>query len=91
MMRIFITALSLIALLSACSDNENLENTGREAGAAADQAIERVGNKVDDGRADIHNSAAQVREKTREVKENIRAELSKADNAVDAAADELKK
>ena len=90
-MRKLLIVLPLIALISACSDNDSLENTGREAGAAADQAIERVGNEVDGDRADLQNSAEKIRDKARDVKEDVKKGLSKADNAVDAAADELKK
>lgn len=90
-MRAFLIALPLIALVSACSDNDSLENTGREVGAAADQAIERAGNEVEDERADFQNSTAQVRDKARDVKEDVKAGLRKIDNAADAAEAELKK
>ncbi len=90
-MRIFLITLPLIALVSACSESDSLENTGREAGAAADRALERVGNEVMEERADFQNSASAARENARGVKEDVKAGLKKADNAVDAAAEELKK
>jgi sensor domain CHASE-containing protein len=90
-MRKFLAVLPLIALIAACSNNDSLENKGREAGAAADNAIERVENRVDAEREEFENRAANVSEKARAVKQDIKEGLSKADNAADAAAAELRK
>jgi sensor domain CHASE-containing protein len=90
-MRKFLAVLPLIALIAACSNNDSLENKGREAGAAADNAIERVENRVDAERDEFENRAANVSEKARAVKQDIKEGLSKADNAADAAAAELRK
>jgi hypothetical protein len=90
-MRKILFALPLITLIAACSDNDSLENKGQQAGAAADKAIDRVENRVDAERDELENSASAVREKAREMKQDVKEGLSKADNAVDAAADELKK
>jgi hypothetical protein len=90
-MRKLLIVLPLIALIAACSDNDSLENKGRAAGAAADNAIERVGNQVDAERDDLENRAANVGDKARGVKQDIKEGISKADNAVDAATAELKK
>jgi hypothetical protein len=90
-MRKFSIVLPLFALIAACSDNESLENKGRDAGAAADNAIDRMGNRVDAERDELENRAANVGDKARGVKQDVKESLSKADNAVDAAAAELKK
>jgi hypothetical protein len=90
-MQKFSIVLPLFALIAACSDNDSLENKGREAGAAADNAIERVENRVDVERDELENRAANVGDKARGVKQDVKEGLSKADNAVDAAAAELKK
>lgn len=90
-MRKFLVILPFFALIAACSDNDSLENKGRDAGAAADNAIDRMENQVDAERAAIENSAANVSEKARDVKQDVKEDLSKADNAIDAAAAELRK
>ncbi len=90
-MRKFLTILPLIALIAACSNDDSLENQGQQAGAAADNAMERVGNQVDAVQDRLSNSADNVSDKARGVKQNIKDGFSKADNAVDAAAAELKK
>jgi hypothetical protein len=90
-MRKLLTLFPLIALATACSDGDSLENKGREAGAAADNAISRAGNEVNAERDEFTNGAEQVREKAHNVKEDVKEGLSKAENAVDAAAAELKK
>ena len=90
-MRKILVILPLIAMIAGCSDRDNLENKGREAGAAADHAIERVGDGVDAAKVQMDNGAANVADKAHDVKQDIKHGLNKADNAVDAAAAELKK
>lgn len=90
-MRKILIVLPLMALIAGCSDNDSLENKGRAAGAAADKAIDRVGERVDAGRDDLEKQAANARNEARVVKQDIKDELDKADRAVDAAAAELKK
>jgi sensor domain CHASE-containing protein len=90
-MRKFLIILPLFALTVACSDNDSLENKGREAGAAADNAIDRVENRVDAERDQFENRVDNVNVKAQGVKEDVKEGLSRADNAVDAAAAELKK
>jgi hypothetical protein len=90
-MRKLLIVLPLIALIGACTDKGSLENQGSEAGAAADNAIERAGNEVDAAKDRLDNSAADLNDKARGVKKDIKAGLSKAENAVNAAAAELKK
>jgi hypothetical protein len=90
-MRKFLIILPLFVLTVACSDNDSLENKGREAGAAADNAIDRMENRVDAERDQFENRAASVSDKAQGVKQDVKEGLSKADNAVDAAAEELKK
>ncbi len=83
--------LPLFAVTVACSDNDSLENKGREAGAAADNAIDRVENQVDAERDDFENRTAKANEQAQGIKQDVKDGLSKADKAVDAAAAELKK
>jgi sensor domain CHASE-containing protein len=90
-MRVILIILPLIALIGACSNNDSLENQGQQAGAAADNAVERMDNRVNAERNDIESRAANVSDKARGVKQDINEGLSKADNAIDAAAAELKK
>jgi hypothetical protein len=90
-MRKLIIVIPLFALMAACSSNDSLENQGQQAGAAADNAIERAGNQVDAAQDQLNNGAANASDKARGVKADIKAGLSKADNAVDAAAAELRK
>lgn len=90
-MRKFLIVLPLLAMVSACSSDENLEDKGQRAGAAADKAIERAGDEVDAGQARIETGAAKVNDKALDVKQDIKEDLQKVDNAVDAAAVELKK
>jgi sensor domain CHASE-containing protein len=90
-MRVILIILPLIALIGACSNNDSLENQGQQAGAAADNAVERMDNRVNAERDDIESRAANVSDKARGVKQDINEGLSKADNAIDAAAAELKK
>lgn len=90
-MRKFLTVLPMIALLGACSDSDSFENQGEKAGAAADKAIERVGNQVGAAQDRIDNSAANVSDKAREVTQDVKEGLRKIDNAADAAEAELKK
>jgi dihydropteroate synthase len=90
-MRKFLTALSLIVLISACSNNDSLENQGQKAGAAADKAIERVDKRIDAEQDNIDVKAENVREKARDVKADVEKSLEKIDNAADAAEAELKK
>ena len=90
-MRKFLILLPLLAMVTACSSDENLEDKGQQAGAAADQAIDRVGDQVDAGQARIEAGAAKVNDKALDVKQNVKEDLQKMDNAVDAAAVELKK
>jgi hypothetical protein len=91
MMRKLLIVLPLIALMGACSDSDSLENKGQQAGAAADNAIDRMGNRMDAERDQFENRAANVNDKARGVKQDVKEGLSKAENAVDAAAAELKK
>jgi uncharacterized lipoprotein YajG len=90
-MRKILIILPLIAMIAACSKNDSLENKGREAGAAADKALERADTKVDDAQERIDKGAAKVGEKAQEVGKDINDDLRKLDNAVDAADAELKK
>ncbi len=83
--------LPLFAVTVACSDNDSLENKGREAGAAADNAIDRVENQVDAERDEFENRTAKANEQAQGIKHDVKDGLSKADKAVDAAAAELKK
>jgi hypothetical protein len=90
-MRKILFALPLIALIAGCSDNESLENKGREAGAAADEAIDRVGKRVVTEREELEKQAADARAKADEARQDIKDGLGKAEKAVDAAEAELKK
>lgn len=90
-MRKILIILPLIAMIAACSKNDSLENKGREAGAAADKAIERADTKIDEAQDRIDKDAADVADKAREVRKDINEDLRKVDNAVDAADAELKK
>jgi hypothetical protein len=90
-MRKTFSLLPLLALVSACSDNGSLENKGQQAGAAADNAIERVGAEIEASQKELENRAADVGEKVSDVKQDVKQGVSKAENAVDAAAAELKK
>ncbi len=90
-MRKILIILPLIAMIAACSKNDSLENKGREAGAAADRAIERADTKIDEAQDRIDKDAADVADKAREVRKDINEDLRKVDNAVDAADAELKK
>jgi hypothetical protein len=91
LMRKILTILPLVAMIAACSDNDSLESQGQKAGAAADNAIERVENRADAERKEFESGAANVAEKARGVEQDVKDGLSKADNAVDAAVAELKK
>lgn len=90
-MRNILFVLPLFGLIAACSDNDNLESKGREAGAAADQAIERAGNRVATEQDDLQKKAQNVREKARGVQQDVKEDIDKAERAVDAAEAELKK
>jgi hypothetical protein len=90
-MRKFLIIMPLIAAIAACSSSDSLENKGQQAGAAADNAIERVDNEMDAAQDRIGNSAAKANAKAHNIKQDINAGLRKANNAVDAAAAELKK
>lgn len=72
----FLTVLPLIVLVAACSDNENFEDKGRQADAE---------------QAQIEANARIAREKAQGVQREVRADLKKVDNAVEAADAELKK
>ncbi len=87
----FLIILPLVVLLTACSSKDSLENQGQQAGAAADNAIERVGNQVDAAQDRISNSAVKVSEKAQDVKQDVQAGLGKIDKAANAAEAELKK
>lgn len=90
-MRKILIVLPLMALIAGCSENNSLENKGREAGAAADQAIKDVGKRVDVGRDELEDRAANASERARDVEQDVKEGLDKADRAVDAASAELKK
>ncbi len=90
-MRVFLFALPLLITMSGCVDNDSLENQGQQAGAAADNALEQMSNKIDAEQEQLDNRVAAVNERARGVKEEIKADVKKIDNAVDAAAAELRK
>jgi hypothetical protein len=90
-MREFLIIVPLMASIAGCSTSDSLENKGQRAGAAADNAIERVDHEMDATQNEINNGAAKFNDKARGVKQEIKEGISKADNAVDAAAEELKK
>ncbi len=90
-MRKILLMLPLLALIVGCSDNDSLENKGREAGAAADKAIDRVDKRVDAEREGLEKRTATVREDARGVEQDLKDGLDKVDRAADAAAAELKK
>jgi hypothetical protein len=90
-MRKILLMLPLLAVMAGCSDNESLENKGREAGAAADKAIDRVDKRVDAEREGLEKRTATVREDARGVEQDVKDGLDKVDRAADAAAAELKK
>lgn len=90
-MRKLLMVLPLLTMIGACSSDESLEDKGQHAGAAADKAIERAGDRVDAGQAKIESGAAKISDKALDVKQNVKEDLQKVDNAVDAAAVELKK
>jgi hypothetical protein len=90
-MRKILILLPLMALIAGCSDKDSLEDKGREAGAAADEAIEDVGKRVDAGRDELEDQTATALDKAQGVKQDVKAGLEKAGNAVDAAEAELKK
>lgn len=78
-------------MIAGCSDNQSLEEKGQEAGAAADKAIDRVGERFVTERETLDARAADPREKAQGVKQDVKEGLDKAGNAVDAAEAELKK
>lgn len=90
-MRIILLILPFLALIVGCSDNESLENKGREAGAAADKAIDSAGKRVDAEREGLEKRTATAREEARGVEQDVKEGLDKAERAADAAAAELKK
>ena len=90
-MRKILLMLPLLALIVGCSDNDSLENKGREAGAAADKAIDRVDKRVDAEREGLEKRTATVREDARGVEQDLKDGLDKVDRAANAAAAELKK
>lgn len=90
-MRKLFFAVPLIVMTAACSDKDSLENQGQQAGAAADKAINGLEDRVDAEREDFKSRAEKVEDAARDVQKDIKAGLKKADNAVNAAADELKK
>ncbi len=90
-MRKILLMLPLLALIVGCSDNDSLENKGREAGAAADKAIDRVDKRVDAEREGLEKRTATVRQDARGVEQDLKDGLDKVDRAADAAAAELKK
>ena len=89
-MRKILLILPLLAVMAGCSDNESLENKGREAGAAADKAIDSAGKRVDAEREGLEKRTATVREDARGVEQDVKEGLDKVDRAADAAAAELK-
>ncbi len=90
-MRKILLMLPLLALIVGCSDNDSLENKGREAGAAADKAIDRVDKRVVAEREGLEKRTATVREDARGVEQDLKDGLDKVDRAANAAAAELKK
>jgi phage shock protein A len=90
-MRTILIALPFLMIISSCTDNDSLQNQGQRAGAAADSALERIGNKIDTEQDRLDNRAATVNERARDVRDEIKADVKKVDNAVDAAAAELRK
>jgi hypothetical protein len=90
-MRSIFAILPLVVLITACTNNDSLENKGQEAGAAVDNAMERISNRVEAERDDFDSEKANVSDMARDVKQDVKEGWSKADNAVDAAAAELKK
>jgi hypothetical protein len=90
-MRKILLMLPLLALIVGCSDNESLENKGREAGAVADKAIDRVDKRVDAEREGLEKRTATVREDARGVEQDVKDGLDKVDRAADETAAELKK
>jgi hypothetical protein len=91
MMRKFLIALPIMALIGACSNKESLEEQGQQAGATADQAVERAENRIDAEKAKLDLQTALIREKARDVKQDVKDGLDKVDNAANAAEAELKK
>lgn len=90
-MRKSLTIIPLIALISACSAEDNFEKQGQETGAAADQAIERADEQIEAAQDKVEAEAGKVSDNAQEMKQDIEQDLKKADNAVDAAAAELRK
>lgn len=90
-MRKFLMVLPLLAMITACSSDESLEEKGQHAGAAADKAIERASDRIDAGQAKIEDGAAKVNDKALDAKQDVKDGLQKVDNAVDAAEVELRK
>lgn len=90
-MRKFLTILPLIALSTACSENNSLETKGREAGAAADQAIERASDQVAKEQDQLQKKAQNIRDRAGDVRQDVKEDMAKAEKAVDAAEAELKK
>jgi|GWRWMinimDraft_5_1066013.scaffolds.fasta_scaffold234897_2 hypothetical protein len=83
----FLTILPIIALVAGCSDNENFEDKGRQA----DAAVENARARADAEQAEIEANAQIAREKAQGVEREVKADLKKVDNAVEAADAELKK
>ena len=83
----FLTVLPLFVLVAACSDNENFEDKGRQA----DAAVENARARADAEQAEIEANARIAREKAQGVRREVKADLKKVDNAVEAADAELKK
>lgn len=86
-MRKFLTLLPLIALVSGCSDKENLEDKGRQA----DSAIAKARSDANAQQDKIEAKARIVEHKAQGVQREVKADLKKVDNAVEAADAELKK
>lgn len=84
-------AALLAASLSGCDRAPSAEETGREAGASVDNAMDDAAATFEDVKAEVKDDTKELRADANEIGNDIEEGVSKADNAIDAAARELKK